>query len=419
MKSIHYPLPKVLVLGDAVVPTGFARVLHSIFAPMADRFEIHHIGVNYRGQEHDWPWTVYPTDQALDPFGCDLLEKMLKDLQPDLVFLLSDHDILCNWIKTVNAWKGRSQAKVVVYCPVDAAPLAPVFCFHLAQADRLVTFTEFGRESIREGFEKCKEKDPGFRPVAVEVMPHGVDHKTFHPMGGDVEQHLSPEGKRAAKRRLLQGDPALENSFIILNANRNQERKRQDITLRGFARFAAGKPENVMLYMHCGVKDLGWNLIELARREGISDRLILSTTQGLKPAFSDAELNSIYNACDVGINTCSAEGWGLVSFEHAATGAAQLVPNHTGCGELWNGHAEMMEPVMSITHRNDLTEQHLLSPRTVAETLERIYQDPAHLYEMSLAAFRNATQEAYDWHHISARWESLFQAELAAVPHSL
>ena len=45
-------------------------------------------------------------------------------------------------------------------------------------------------------------------------------------------------------------------------------------------------------------------------------------------ALSDADLNRLYNACAIGLNTSAGEGFGLVSFEHAATGAPQVVPDH-------------------------------------------------------------------------------------------
>jgi len=44
------------------------------------------------------------------------------------------------------------------------------------------------------------------------------------------------------------------------------------------------------------------------------------------------------HACDVGVNTCKGEGFGLVNFEHAACRVAQVVPNHTSCKELFEGY---------------------------------------------------------------------------------
>ena len=66
----------------------------------------------------------------------------------------------------------------------------------------------------------------------------------------------------------------------------------------------------------------------IARRAfGLEERLYLNPLAG--GIVDDRELNLLYNACDVGITTSMGEGWGLVSFEHGAAGAAQIVPDHS------------------------------------------------------------------------------------------
>ncbi|HYH84552.1 MAG TPA: glycosyltransferase, partial [Pyrinomonadaceae bacterium] len=128
---------------------------------------------------------------------------------------------------------------------------------------------------------------------------------------------------------------------------------------------------------------------------------------------SAQQLNRVYNACDVGINTSSAEGWGLPSFEHAATRAAQIVPRHSACAELWEGAALMLEPTLKIINEKILTEGWLVSPESVAEALERLYADRKLLGEMSERAYRTATRAEYRWENISARWDALFRQVLA------
>jgi glycosyltransferase involved in cell wall biosynthesis len=341
------------------------------------------------------------------PFGFSKVTQLAEDVDPSLVFMVSDDGPLAEWMKRISQWKGRARARVILYCPVDNNPLKPAVVDELFKADRLFTYTDFGRRCFAE----CKTEVAD--PPPVEVMPHGINTAVFRPLEGDIEYHLSPEGRLRAKRNLIGADDAqLDGTFIILNANRNQERKRLDTTIRGFARFAAGKPDSVRLYLHCGVKDQGWNVIELAAQEGIMDRLILSTTQGLKPNFPDEEMNRIYNACEVGINTSSAEGWGLVNFEHAATGAAQLAPDHTGCSELWTGYAAMLPPSVSIIDPQNLKEHYVISPETVADALERMYADGDYHHAMCVAAYRNATREEYQWDNISRRWLDVFREEL-------
>ncbi|HEX8187172.1 MAG TPA: hypothetical protein VF586_02405, partial [Pyrinomonadaceae bacterium] len=110
------------------------------------------------------------------------------------------------------------------------------------------------------------------------------------------------------------------------------------------------------------------------------------------------------------------EGWGLPSFEHAATGAAQVVPRHSACAELWEGSGVLVEPALKIIYEKILTEGWLLTPEGVAEALERLYADREYLREMSERAYRNATRAEYRWGNIAARWDALFREVLAGRP---
>src|SRR5204863_487625 len=136
-------------------------------------------------------------------------------------------------------------------------------------------------------------------------------------------------------------------------------------TVQGFALFAADKPRGVKLHLHMGVETIGWDLLDLGRRFGIDDRLVLSTKQSRMPNLAAADLNVIYNACDVGLNTSSGEGWGLVSFEHAAPGEAQIVPAYSACGELWAGAAVLLQPSFSQVDTQSMSDIPLISPCSV------------------------------------------------------
>jgi glycosyltransferase involved in cell wall biosynthesis len=118
------------------------------------------------------------------------------------------------------------------------------------------------------------------------------------------------------------------------------------------------------------------------------------------PQVDDERLNLIYNACDVGVNTARAEGWGLVSFEHAATGAAQVVPGHGACLELWSD-AGVLLPVANDDRGP--------GAEAVADALGRLYDDGSLLCEWSARAFSHATADRFSWTVIAKQWE----AELA------
>jgi glycosyltransferase involved in cell wall biosynthesis len=399
--------PRILVAGDAAVPTGFARVMEGVFGPLSAVYEIHHLGTNYRGDPHDYDWKVYPAEIGGDRWGAKRILPLVEKLRPRLVFILNDIWVQHAYLAELR--KMKDAPPVVLYCPVDGGPIDPEGIAPLAGVCRCVAYTEFGRGIIEAAARAQREKEPGFDFPAVETIPHGVDTATFRPLD-------APEGASArleARRLLFPGMDDREGRFIVLNANRNQPRKRIDTTLRGFALFAREKPANVNLFLHMGVEDVGWNVVQLARRYGVEDRVLMSSLNKTIQGVSPRQLNLVYNACDVGLNTSSAEGWGLPSFEHAATRAAQVVPRHSACAELWEGSALLVEPELSVIYEKILTEGWLVTPEGVAGALERLYADRVLLAEMSERAYRNATKPEYRWANIAARWDALFREVLA------
>jgi D-inositol-3-phosphate glycosyltransferase len=404
--------PLMLAIGDAVAATGFARVMHAILDPLCDDFEVHHLGVNYLGDPHDRRWRIYPANSGGDLHGIGRIVPLMKKLQPDVVFMMSDVWMLSRYMQAVR--EADPDVPVVAYCPIDAGPVDPDVVATLESISRFSVYTEYAKRQMDEAVARVRRTSPGFRFPEVDVIPHGIDTTTFHPFCGSACGDVRCEGRRGAIRQLFGDDPEMDDAFIVLNANRNQPRKRIDITVRGFAEFAEGKPPNVKLHLHMGVEDAGWNVMKLAQRFGIEDRLILTSRGNSLPSVSDEQLNAIYNAAAVGVNTSAAEGWGLVSFEHAATGAAQIVPRHSSCTELWDGAALMLEPVTTYVMEQILTDGQLVDSHDLAGALEGLYADRDLLRKMSERAYAAATCEEYRWPRIARRWLDLFSEVLAA-----
>lgn len=396
--------PRLLVVGDAVAPTGFSRVTASVLAGLVDRYDVHQLGLKYLGGPHALPWTVHPCSDAR---GIGDLTELCHRLRPDVVWLVNDIWVLGDYVRALTAIDhGARRPRLVAYCPIDSEPMSPVFLRGLEGLDRLVAYNGFGRDAIAAAAARLEER-PSWSEV--DVIPHGVETADFYPMhalDGDLV------ASRRRSRAALFGSHALDDAFIVLNANRNQPRKRIDITVKGFAEFARDRPD-ARLYLHMGTEDVGWDLRGLAERFGITDRMIISMDQRLQPRLTLEQLNHVYNACDVGVNTSSSEGWGLVAFEHAATGAAQIVPRHTAPAELWEGAAEQLDIALSLCQPRVLTDEHLPSVDSLTAALARLYDDRALLEARSRAAYARATDAELHWSHIAGAWARVFDAELA------
>jgi glycosyltransferase involved in cell wall biosynthesis len=182
--------------------------------------------------------------------------------------------------------------------------------------------------------------------------------------------------------------------------------------------FAADKPPNVKLCLHHAIfGDRERDQIRShIHRLALEDRVYVNPLgDGVR---NDAELNLLYNSCDVGINTSLGEGWGLVSFEHGASGAAQIVPDHSACSELWNGRAELIPPARSYVPEFSVLEMGEVSSQGVAEALERLYRNPERLRKLGETAWRAAQNPAYSWNTIAEKFEHLFVALASDHQHA-
>ncbi len=413
----------ILVMADAVASTGFARVTHGIFENLLDRYDVHILGVNFRGDPHDYKAKIYPAMQANNPgdiYGFGRIKALVNAVQPKLIFILNDIWVHALYMEHLQPYM-EAGGKVILYSPIDSKPINHQWIAAILNADKFIVYTQFAKEVIDTSIQSWRDKvesgnvpDEELRFKNVEVVPHGVDTTIFYPLPDSVDKagRVVLPGRLNAKRQVYPNQEDFLNSFIVLNANRNQPRKRIDLTMKGFELFAKDKPDNVKLYLHMGVEDMGWNILALAERYNIDHRLIISGNTNNIPAVSDERLNLIYNACDVGINTSIGEGWGLVSFEHAATGGAQIIPRHSSGPEIWGDSVGYLEPQFTLVSDKILTEGVYINPDSVADTLQKLYDDPLYLDEMQEKAYRITKQDKYTWKSVADRMDKIFQEVL-------
>jgi glycosyltransferase involved in cell wall biosynthesis len=383
---------RLIAIGFYRAGLGLTRVMDSVLRRLAERHEIHFLGIAYSGEiVRDRGLTVYPTNpKGGDAFAAFQAIDLIEEIRPAVVLVMHDLWMFDYYLDLFSPYRDR--LKIVACIPLDGRIANDEDAAPLEQADRVVAYTHFARSEFEGAFSRLRGDFP-----AVEVIPHGVDLDRFHPL---------PD-RGAAKRRVFGDGPAGE-SFVVLNASRPDKRKRVDLTIRGFARFAAGKPPNVRLCLHHPVMGEAAEpeLAPVIRECGLGERLSVNPLGS--EIVGDDELNLLYNACDVGINTAMGEGWGLVSFEHGAAGAAQIVPDHTACGELWRGSAELIPPARSYVPEFSPLEMGEVSPEGVAAALEALYRDPARRDELARAAVSVAQNPAYSWDAVARQFEELF-----------
>ena len=395
--------PKLLWCGDIVAMTGFARVTENVLERLREDYEIVVLGNNWWGDPTPLQefYKMYPSSNRFQqaPFGEQRIREIVEREKPDVVFTINDMWIINEQYKQIADLHEQKKFKFVGYAPMDSYGWLGSLDETANKWDGIISYTEFGaHEFIAGGIQK---------PVA--VIPHGVTRGQFY-----------PKAKAEARKALGLKD----DIFIVFNGNRNQFRKRIDITIEAFAKFAKDKPDT-QLYLHMGLKDQGWDIMPLfsraMNREGLdpNGRIILTAQTEGPPNVEVDMLNNIYNAVDVGVNTCKGEGWGLVNFEHAACRVAQVVPAHTSCREIFEGYGRMIRCDHVDVDVNYAREMPCPSSDHLAEILTDLYENREKLDATAELCYTRVTDKQFDWDTVASQFGGVFEDVLKGVDHSI
>jgi glycosyltransferase involved in cell wall biosynthesis len=131
------------------------------------------------------------------------------------------------------------------------------------------------------------------------------------------------------------------------------------------------------------------------------------------------ELNLVYNSLDVNTNTGGGEGWGLTSFESAACKIAQIVPDWSATGEIWEGTG-MMIKVVEVRHELSSinTMQAVISTEHFAELLQELYEDSAKKDAIAEACYDVTRRPEYTWEAVGRQFDTLFKNSINRLPAS-
>jgi glycosyltransferase involved in cell wall biosynthesis len=276
-------------------------------------------------------------------FGEKEIGTFLRQNPQDIIIIFNDMVITSSLTQTiVNEFspEERKRFLLVSYMdqvyPYQKKQFIDILNEHF---NAVITFTPYWEKVVREL--GLKKEIPTF------FFPHGFDHKLYYPVPKQIA-------------RLFYTIP--EDAFCVLNLNRNQPRKRWDHTImvwvRVIAKFLEYKktlksttnvrvPKLVIATMAQGF----WDLFQIYEHE--LRKIGLTLEEGKEyivmvprpQQMSDRDVNILYNCCDIGLNTCEGEGFGLCQFEHAAIGYPQVCANIGGFKEfLHPKNSIMVEP---------------------------------------------------------------------------
>ena len=381
---------RIAFYGDAPsVATGFGKVSSNILPYLHNtgKYEIYCFGVNYMGIPHPYPFQIYPMlpNPQGDPYGREKIQQIIPQMDFDILFLLQDSFIMTFLPNLIQEMKKRGKNfRTLVYFPIDGVPW-PEWIEAMSAADVPITYTQWGRSQCVKAFPSISDK--------LHVIPHGISLKEFFPVSQE---------ERGRLRKMYFGPHA--DKFIVINVNRNQQRKDIPATMMAFKEFKRDCPKSV-LYLHCAEKDVGWDLNRVARHLDlrIGEEVIFPKNFNVNTGFPVKVVNDLYNCADVCVSAALGEGWGLSSVEAMATKTPCIFPDNTSLTEIFaDGRGFLCRsgdtPNMSIVLPMD---NEVVRPRTnindIVKYLKRLYEKPEIGTRMA--------EKAYAWVVNTLQWE--------------
>jgi D-inositol-3-phosphate glycosyltransferase len=300
---------KVLWIGDAACDSGFAKATHyTLDGFVKAGHEIEVLGLNYRGDKHPYPYHISPAWAGGDLFGVKRVHHVMERFPADVVVIQNDPWNIPRYVEKFDQLVRRPFL-------VGAIAVDGLNCMGhaLNGLDHVIFWTKFAQdEAIRGGLTK---------PSSVITL--GVDLDVYQPYD-----------RQRARRQLLPDHPQMHDGFWVINVNRNQPRKRLDLTIQYFAEWMHSyKIKDAYLYLHvCPTGDVGIDCDQLAGYYGLKGHMILSEPDAYKGA-SELGMARTYQAADAYLSTTHGEGMGLTTLEAMACGLPCVVPNWSALGD--------------------------------------------------------------------------------------
>ena len=389
MKFLIYATYPTQTNGYSKVASRFANYLSQF-----DTIQVYYFGItNFNPSIQRF---VHPRIQLIDvlkespskdPYGMDLISYKLQIIKPDIIFLYNDILVLT---RIFNALKGTPKT-FQVYTYIDLVyefENSANISYISSNTDKFFVFSECWRNNLAEmGITKN-----------VYLLEHGLNDDIIYPVD------------KQEARKALGLNP---NDFIILNTNRNTHRKGIDITITAFLIFLKKNnfDINIKLFLNMDFQcKTSYDIESLVRTE--SQRLhmdymivwnhIYRFSQG--GSAPDHIVNLLYNATDVGINTCYGEGFGLCNFEHGCMGRAQIMTKTGALIDIFKGlPCKQITPVTSINVPLSLDSHggiwDIGSPVDFAKALQYYYENTT-VCENDGKILMQELPKRYNWNNI-------------------
>ena len=284
---------------------GYSKVVYNICKHITDEVYIYGCQVSKLDHNRILPQNVHIFDVSKNEiwnnkdengFNFDDVGKFINIIKPKCVLIYNDSFVCFKFIEKIILYnevcKYDFQFKIVLYLDLVYPFIKQIYvnCFNM-YVHSVIVCHEYWNEFLMNAGIKCN----------LHVLRHGCNA---------VYKQSRLESKKG---------------FRILNLNRNTLRKRLDVTIRSFVYALKRSKIKLKLLIKEPQENDAWDVVEIFQHEMPNEQVEDHITF-IKNYLSDLEIDQLYDQCDIGLNTCEGEGFGLCNYEHACHGRPQIIP---------------------------------------------------------------------------------------------
>lgn len=306
--------------------SGYTNISTNLCYEMFRKYKIGMtcLGFNYRGEEHNYPFSIVPLDSFSSIPNC-IKEITNSGAKIDAVIVALDIPLQTQLKSSLVGYK------YIGIFPLEAPPLSFNAAKSLSSFDYCLVMSEFAKEELLK------------QGVKSEFIPLGVSEK-FKPVDKD---------KRKKLRKSMGYN---DNDFVILTIAENQERKNLSKTAEIVSKFTCNITErdragyclnkevtqsnvywNVVTTLS---SPIGWDLDDLILRTGIEN-----VTRFYEHGLPLEDLINLYYVSDCLLLTSKAEGLGIPILEAMACKLPCIGTDCTAINEhLKDGRGLLIQP---------------------------------------------------------------------------
>lgn len=399
---------KLLWIGDACVATGFARATHKTLEVLSQTWDVTVLGINHRGDPDvaaRYPYPIYPCFVG-DFFGykriADVVNKKMGGV--DCIVIQNDVWNIPGYVKTIR--EAGINAPIVGAIAVDGKNCQG---FKLNDLALSIFWTQFGEDEARLG---------GFTGKAA-VVPLGVDLDLYalnEPSDLSLlRQHIRPN--LTANEDSTFDVKKLRDSFIVGNVNRNQQRKRMDLTVEYFCKWVSDYDVNdAFLMLHsCPTGEQEYDVLQLMTYYGCQDRLFLLEPD-IGQGVSEDQMPWVYRCMDVLISTTQGEGMGLTTMEAMACGIPCIVPRWSALEDWASAAIQIPCSTFAATQNRIGVIGGVPDREPFVEALQALYASPKLRETTSQAGLDLMREPRFRWENIGVAFEAAIDQALCLEP---